>query len=153
MNDYLRRLVKYLIFITIIVFILVSPQIFKSGDDLTTVIIKLFERQKLFFTILIVYIFLYPVLVFGKKERHLNGTFSKNKDAILRTIEEQNFILRTDENNQLIFRKKSALARIVSMGEDKLVIDYSNNPIMLNGTKKDLARIDKLLDLNLLNKE
>lgn len=147
MKAYIRRVLKYVVFISVIVLILLIPRY--SGQGLT--VKEIYNQTPLFFTLLFIYIFIYPFLVFGRKERHLNGTFEANRETIFQVLEENHFVKTVETPEKIIFRKRSVLSRIITMGEDALEIDVTQNPIYFSGYRKDLKRIEIMLDRKLLS--
>ena len=110
-------------------------------------------RLRLFLIILIVYLFIYPLILYGKKERYINGSFKDNRDGFIRAFEEQNYVLTKERDTILEFRKKSGYRRIISLAQDKVEVDYSGNPVIIEGLRNELSRIDKSLDMILLKED
>lgn len=150
MKTYLRRVAKYLILILIVLFFLIILKYSGSGLSPMNMINQMFNEMQVFFIILFIYSFIYPILVFGKKERHLNGDFNTNREAIVQILEENHFVKAEETTEKITFRKKWILSRIATMGEDAIEIEIKDNPIYFSGYRKDLKRIDMGLDRKLL---
>ena len=153
MKDYLRRLIKYVGFVIIIISLLFLRPLLRGNIQFGDLgrLVQENSRMQLFFIIFIAYSFVYPLLVYGKKERYINGKFDDNKEGFIKSFGEFNYTLAEEKNNSLIFRKKSIMSRIMTMGEDRVEVNYTNNPVILKGIRKDLARLDRILDVNLLS--
>ncbi len=154
LKDYFRRLFKYLLFLFVILGIVFLPASIKGSLRFSELVNFVFEseRVKLLLIITFAYSFVYPVLVFGKKKRYFNGKFSDNKEIFFKTFEKLNYIQLEESENRLVFRKKYIFTRIMTIGEDKIDVDISSDPAIFRGMRKELNRIDKALDKNLLEK-
>jgi hypothetical protein len=93
---------------------------------------------------------LYPLINFGKKDRHINGSFAENRPAIEKTMEELGYEKIDHEGSSLVYRKRIAFARIMLLGEDRVEIETNGNPLIFKGPNRDLKRIDRMLDAKLL---
>jgi hypothetical protein len=111
------------------------------------------ERIRVFLFVVVAYSLIYPLLVFGKKERYINGKFSDNRDGFIKAFAEQNYVLTRERGTKLEFRKKSGFSRFISLGQDKIEVDISDNPVIIDGLRKELRRLDVSLDMNLLKTE
>ena len=109
MKDYFRRIAKYVGFILIIIVLLLSPQLLsgntRAGDFFNLILAN--RRLQLFLIIFIAYSFVYPLMIYDKKERYINGSFSDNKEGFIKSFAEFNFKLSAEEEKKLVFRKKS----------------------------------------------
>jgi len=110
-------------------------------------------RLRLFFIVVVAYSLIYPLLVFGKKERYINGKFSDNRDGFIKAFAEQNYIPTKEKEARLEFRKKSGFSRMMSLGQDKIEVDFSDNPVIIDGLRKELRRLDISLDHFLLKED
>ncbi len=155
MMKYLIRLGRYLIILLILIFFLIVLTNIGKQISFQEIISALLEnnRIRIFLIIAGIYALIYPVLVFGKTERYMNGSFEKNRDGLLKSFEEQKYVMTKETGTKLEFRKKSGFSRIMSFGQDKIDIDISGNPIIIDGLRKELRRLDVSLDMNLLQKK
>ncbi len=156
MQTYIRRLVKFLLFILIIFFIIlfVYPWL-KSGQTFrdTFEVLAGSKNIRLVLLFVIIYALLYPLINFRKKERYINGTFDDNREDIEKTMEALNYTKITEDNEKIVYKRKSRFARVVMLGEDAIEICKSVKPIIFSGPLRDLKRIDALLDSKLLGKQ
>jgi hypothetical protein len=153
MKPYLRRLIKFLLFLIVLFFLLLFalPWITKGasfGQSFTDFTGN--PRIRILLILIFIYTLLYPLLNFGKKDRHLNGSFSDNRPAIEKTMKELGYEKKAEEYSTLVYRKKTAIARVMMLGEDRVEIEARENPLIFNGPKRDLKRIDRMLDTKLL---
>lgn len=155
MQKYLSRLVRYLLLLLIMIIILMAISYMRSGDGITELKEAFLssKRIRLFLFVVIAYSLIYPLLVFGKKERYINGKFSDNQDGFIKAFAEQNYLLTMEKDTILEFRKKSGFSRMMSLGQDKIEVDFSGNPVIIDGLRKELRRLDTSLDMNLLQQD
>lgn len=153
MLTYLRRMVKYLLVFAVIffLFLILLPAVSENrpmGDSLMEMISN--DRFRIILLIFFVLAFVYPVTNFVKKERYLNGDFQKNRGDIEKALSDLHYIMINEEDSKLIYRKKSGFMRMIYYWEDKIVIDITNNPILISGVRKEIKRLEKILDNYLL---
>jgi len=155
MQKYFGRLVRYLLLLLIMIIILMAISYLRSGDGVTELKEAFLgsKRIRLFLFVVIAYSLIYPLLVFGKKERYINGKFSDNRDGFIKAFAEQNYIPTKEKDTILEFRKKSGFSRIMSLGQDKIEVNFSGNPVIIDGFRKELRRLDTSLDMNLLQQD
>ncbi|MBN2212668.1 MAG: hypothetical protein JW723_00360 [Bacteroidales bacterium] len=154
MLKYLVRLARYLLLLLIMTAILLVISYLTGGGGVTELkeVFLGSERLRIILFVVLAYSLIYPLLVFGKKERYINGRFSDNHDGFIKAFAEQDYILTKEKDTVLEFRKKSGFSRIMLMGQDRIEVDYSDNPVIMEGLKKELRRLDASLDINLLQK-
>jgi hypothetical protein len=154
MLKYLVRLARYLLLLLIMIIILLFISYLRSGGGMTELkeVFLGSERLRIILFVVLVYSLIYPLLVFGKKERYINGKFSDNRDGFIKAFTEQDYILTKEKDTMLVFRKKSGFSRILLMGQDRIEVDFSDNPVIMEGLRKELRRLDASFDMNLLQK-
>ncbi len=154
MLKYLVRLARYLFFLFIMMIILLLISYLNRGGGITELkdVFLGSERLRIILFVVLAYSLIYPLLVFGKKERYINGKFSDNRDGFIKAFAEQDYILTKEKDTILEFRKKSGFSRILLMGQDRIDVDYSDNRVIMEGLRKELRRLDASLDMNLLKK-
>jgi hypothetical protein len=58
-------------------------------------------------------------------------------------VTDMGYVLVSDNDNKLIFKSKRIITRIFRVFEDKIVIDYSDNPLLVTGLRRDIMRISQ----------
>jgi hypothetical protein len=152
MKDYFRRELKFLIYILFIFFVVLVIVPLLGGQKPAYTINEIsHDRRMLTFLILIfAYSLVYPVIAFTTIKRHLNGSYSDNREHFDKAFEALGFEKIIDTSDQIIFRKKSKVTRFLQWGEDKVIINPAINPITLSGLRKNIKRIDSLIDQYLM---
>lgn len=155
MLKYLVRLARYLLLLLIMIIILLLISYLRRGGGITELkeVFLGSERLRIILFVVLAYSLIYPLLVFGKKERYINGKFSDNRNGFFKAFAEQDYILTKEKETTLEFRKKPGFNRILLMGQDRIEVDFSDNPVIIEGLRKELRRLDASLDMNLLKKQ
>lgn len=155
MQKYFSRLVRYFLLLVLMIIILLVIAYLRRGDGITELKEAFLNsrRIRLFLFVVIAYSLIYPLLVFGKRERYINGKFRDNRDRFIKAFAEQNYVPTKEKDTILEFRKKSGFSRMMSLGQDKIEVDFSGNPVIIDGLRKELRRLDTSLDMNLLKQD
>jgi hypothetical protein len=148
MKDYIRREIKFLLYIAFIFFLvlIVVPMVGGQKPASSFSEITRDRRMLVFLGLLFAYALVYPVIAFTTIKRYLNGTYSDNQAIFEKAFESLGFIKTIDSKEKIIYRKKSGFTRFVQWGEDKVVIDPTASPVTISGLRKNVTRIDKLID-------
>ncbi len=145
-QQYITRSAKYLVYL-VIVFILVIG-IFalttKQGFNFNTLFREGTEIQIIIF--LLAMAFIYPFFGFARKKVYLNKTFAQDRDKIVDVFTRSNFVLDCEGADSVTFRHKSVFMRLMRMFEDKITVNFSDNPIVLDGMRKDVYRIARMIE-------
>ena len=95
---------------------------------------------------LIVFAAVYPFINYVDRKVYLNGSFDSDKGILMDVFLNANYQIESDSNHQLVFRHKSAFTRFMRLYEDKITLDYSDNPIVLNGLRRDVYRFARSME-------
>lgn len=155
MQKYFGRLARYFLLLLAMIIILLVIAYLRRGDGITELKEAFLssKRIRLLLFVVVAYSLIYPLLVFGKRERYINGKFRDNRDRFIKAFAEQNYVPTKEKDTILEFRKKSGFSRMMSLGQDKIEVDFSDNPVIIDGLRKELRRLDTSLDMNLLEQD
>jgi hypothetical protein len=84
----------------------------------------------------------YPLLGFSKKEIYISN-FKENEKEIINLFENANYVLTENSGSIIKFNAKRGITRLFRMYEDTVTIDYSNNPVIIEGLRKDVIRFSR----------
>jgi len=149
MSDYIRRAGKFIIYM-VVIFVLVLvlfPMI--SGGKIPGITWNDFienQRFTIFFGFLMAYSFVYPLIAFVRIKRHLNGTFANNREVFDKAFDTLQYIKTEETPDKIVYRRKSKFARFAQWYEDSIVIDTTENPVVISGMRKAVTRIDRIID-------
>ena len=141
---YLIRALKYLVYFAIIFFLIVGiVYLFSNQKAAGLSFVDLFKEGSLpkiaiFFVIVSA---IYPKLSFYKKELYLNGDFTKYAEMIDDVMKKLDYVPEINEAGRVTYIKNSAYARLTRMYEDRVTFETSDNPVKVEGYRKDLLRI------------
>lgn len=141
---YLVRSLKYLAYFMIFFLIIVDVLwIFSSQKQAGLSFSELFEEGSLpklaiFFVAVAA---VYPALGFQKRKLYLNGDFSKYAGAVREAMESLGYGLESEEGDTVTYRLISGYGRATRMWEDRITFTTSDNPVIVEGIRKDLVRI------------
>lgn len=141
---YLIRACKYLVYFAIIFFVMVAIiYMFSSQKAAGLSFVDLFREGSLP-KIALFFVFvsaIYPWLSFQKKELYLNGPFTKYAEMVDEVMKSQDFVLENQDTTSVSYIKRSAYARLTRMYEDRVTFTTTDNPVIVEGYRKDLVRI------------
>lgn len=141
---YLIRALKYLVYFAIIFFLIVGiVYLFSNQKAAGLSFVDLFKEGSLpkiaiFFVIVSA---IYPKLSFYKKELYLNGDFTKYAEMIDDVMKKLDYVPDIHEAGRVTYIKNSAYARLTRMYEDRVTFETADNPVKVEGYRKDLLRI------------
>ncbi|MBO4841767.1 MAG: hypothetical protein J5478_00140 [Bacteroidales bacterium] len=146
---YLIRSLKYLLYFAIIFFLMVGIiYLFSSQKAAGLTFADLFKEGSLpkialFFVAISA---IYPYLSFQKKELYLNGPFTNYAEMVDEVMAQLDYVPEKKEADSVSYVKRSAYARLTRMYEDRITFHTADNPVIVEGYRKDLLRILSLLN-------
>ncbi len=143
---YLIRVVKYMIYMVVVFTLIVA--IFSLTSDQTMRYENIFRpdtaNQLIIFFVAISLV--YPLFGFVSKKVYLNKNFSEDKERIMEVFINSKYILVSETDTTITFRHSSTFMRAMRMFEDAIEIDFSDNPIVLEGQRRDLYRLARAIE-------
>ena len=85
---------------------------------------------------------IYPALGFQKKPVYVSN-FKENKKEIIELFENANYVIDNETATSITFRLRNPFLRLMRLYEDHIIIDFSENPIMMEGLRKDILRFSR----------
>lgn len=141
---YLIRALKYLVYFIVLFFVLVfiiwliSPK-GEGGFSLTAMFQPgALPKIALFFVVIAA---AYPYFGFTKRKVYVGGSFEEKRDAILGAFSQWGYEIESEEPGKICFRIKSKTGRVTRMWEDRITMDTSSEPIVLDGYRRDVDRM------------
>ena len=153
---YLIRSLKYLLYFLVIFFIIVGLLFlwqYTKNTDITFA--GLFREGSLpelvIFFLLVAAI--YPALGFVKRKFHLNGDYAKYAGTIENTHKDAGYEIGSKDDEKVVFRHRKAITRLTRMYEDAIVFDLREDPIVVDGLRKDVDRILRAISYRISREE
>ncbi len=139
---YLIRVLKYTIYYSLFILALLALVYYTSDNQAISFwdLIRP-ESQRNLVLLIVAFAVVYPFIGFEKKQVYTLRPFDKDKETVIDIVKECGYVLLSDESNRMTFRIKSKVSRIFRVFEDKFVVDYSSNPLIVEGMRKDVTRL------------
>ena len=134
---YLIRALKYIVYFAIIFFLMVGIiYLFSSREGSL-------PKIAIFFVAVAA---IYPALSFQKRQLYLNGDFTKYAETVDEVMKKLDYVPEKREPGCVTYIKNSGYARLTRMYEDRVTFLTSDNPVIVEGYRKDLLRILSLVN-------
>ena len=149
MIDYLRRLIKFLIYIAFFFVLLLGiiPVIIEGQSMLTSLNELLAEKRFVIMAVLLLaYSLVYPLVNFIKEKRYLNGSFSENQAYFEEAFQAHGYTKVSESGTEIVYRKKSGLMRAMYFWEDRVVLDTAENPVIMSGMRKSVRAVNRSIE-------
>jgi len=153
MIRYLIRFVKYIIYLSLLASILLALVFYLSDHGDYRYFWELIPASNQWYMALFLLAFaaINPFISYVDRKVYLNQTFSHDREQLIDVILKANYQIKSDSQNQLVFRHKNPLTRFIRMYEDTIILDYSDNPIVLKGQRRDIDRFARSMEFIIKN--
>ena len=145
-SRYATRAVKYLVYLVVIFFLVIAifsltsnqgfsfSNLFREGTEIQIIIFLLAMSL------------IYPLFGYAKKRVYLNKSYQEDKEKIRTVFEQNKFTLEFEGVSTTTFRHKSPLVKAFRMYEDRIIVDFADNPIIIEGQRKEVYRIARMIE-------
>jgi hypothetical protein len=142
---YFIRSVKYLFYFSFMcgIILVLTFHFSVKPEDLTPMDMLLVDNslyKMLAFFVAVAAI--YPALGFQKKEVYISN-FRENKKQIVELFENANYVIASESATSISFKLRNPFLRVLRLCEDYVTIDFSGNPIVMEGLRKDILRFSR----------
>jgi hypothetical protein len=83
----------------------------------------------------------YPLFGYVKRKVHTKHPLDEEKQEVIRLFADVRFEVSSDEDKKIVFRHRSPFVRFMRLYEDSIEVDYSDNPVVLSGLRRDVDRL------------
>ena len=142
---YFIRSVKYLVYFTVMCgIILVLTFHFSTKPEGLTLMDMLMVEGSIYkmLAFFVAVAAVYPALGFQKKEVYISN-FKENKKQIVELFENANYVIASESATSISFKLRNPFLRVLRLCEDYVTIDFSGNPIVMEGLRKDILRFSR----------
>lgn len=141
---YFIRAAKYLIYFAVLFSIIVLIVFYTSSKPEGITVFDLFKEGSGYKILgfFIVFSAVYPLLGFSRKQIYVSNFAEKEKE-IIELLQNGNYIIETQTPTSLTFRLRNKFLRLMRMYEDRITIDFSENPVIIEGFRKDVLRFSR----------
>ena len=153
MIRYLIRFVKYLIYLSVIATLLLALVFSLSDHGELQHFWELIpaSNQWPMALFLVAFAAINPFISYVDRKVYLNRSFDRDRELLIDVILKANYQIKSDNENRLIFRHNHQLTRFIRMYEDTIILDYSDNPIVLKGQRRDIDRFARSMEYIIKN--
>ncbi|MBQ6573704.1 MAG: hypothetical protein IIX41_05225 [Bacteroidales bacterium] len=142
---YFIRSVKYLFYFSFMcgIILVLTFHFSVKPEDLTLMDMLLVDNslyKMLAFFVAVAAV--YPALGFQKKEVYISN-FKENKKQIIELFENANYVIASESATSISFKLRNPFLRVLRLCEDYVTIDFSGNPIVMEGLRKDILRFSR----------
>lgn len=141
MSVYLRRSLKYLLYLIVLLVVifgvmeLTSTGNFDRFDE-----IFLSRRGLLLLVMMVALSAFYPK--FGFVRREVKANLEADRDKIEKALRMGGYELRGEDNDVMTFRAASALKRFMALGEEEIRVSADDNYIVVEGLRKEVVKAE-----------
>ena len=142
---YLIRSVKYLVYFTVMCgIILVLTFHFSTKPEGLTLMDMLMVEGSIYkmLAFFVAVAAIYPALGFQKKEVYVSN-IKEHRKEIVELFENANYVIAEESATSITFRLRNPFLRLMRLYEDNIVIDFSQNPVIMEGLRKDILRFSR----------
>ena len=155
MKTYLRRSVKYLLWLIILLVALFALMRLTGtsgvapGDELKMIFGS--TRGQLMLVVIVVLAALYPR--FGFVRRFVVADPERDMEAIEKAMDRTGFRLAETHPDEWVFVADSLWGRVKTLGEDRIVVRREGTGIVLDGIRREVVRVEFRLTGYLASRE
>lgn len=142
---YVIRAVKYLVYFTVMcsIILILTFHFSVKPEGLTLMDMLLVDGslyKMLAFFVAVAAI--YPALGFQNKPLYVSN-IKENRKQIVELFENANYVIASEDATSVSFRLRNPFLRLMRLYEDYVTIDFSDNPVMIEGLRKDVLRFGR----------
>ena len=142
---YLIRSVKYFFYFMILCVLFVTIVYYATEHKDGVTLQMLFTEGGSIYKMLAMFAAfaaIYPAVGFQKKEIYVSN-FKENKREVIALFLNANYQIKEETDTTIVFSIKNPLIRAFRMCEDEIIIDFSGNPVIRDGLRKDVLRFSR----------
>lgn len=142
---YLIRSVKYFFYFMILCMLFVTIVYYATEHKDGVTLQMLFTEGGSIYKMLAMFAafaVVYPAVGFQKKQLYISN-FKENKREIVALFLNANFQIKEETQTTIVFIAKNPVIRLMRMYEDQITIDFSDNPVIIDGLRKDVLRFSR----------
>lgn len=142
---YFIRSVKYLVYFTVMcgIILVLTFHFSVKPEGLTLMDMLMVDgsiyKMLVFFLAVAA---IYPALGFQKKPIYVSNVKEHRKE-IVELFENANYVIDNESATSITFKLRNPFLRVLRLCEDHVTIDYSENPVTVEGLRKDVLRFGR----------
>lgn len=141
MNSYLRRALKYLLYMLVLLAIIFTlMELTRTGNFERFSEVFFSQRGLLLLAMIVLLGLFYPK--FGFVKREVKADLKADRDKIERAFQMSGYELRSQQEGELIFRAKSPVKRLMFFDEEAIRVAPDDNYITIEGIRKEVVKVE-----------
>jgi uncharacterized membrane protein YciS (DUF1049 family) len=151
---FIRALKSIILFFVIATLVFVISFVLGNSSDNPIAFKDLLRGSDLFHPVILGVVFgmVYPLIGYVKRKVYTNHPLDEEKQEVIRLFTDVRYILLSDEDKKMIFQHKNPVVRFMRIYEDRIEVDYSENPVIVSGLRRDVDRLARRVQ-QLMQKE
>lgn len=94
----------------------------------------------------------YPALGFQKKPMYVSN-IKEHRKEVVELFENSNYVIDSETPTSISFRLRNPFMRLLRLYEDNVTIDFSDNPVMIEGLRKDVLRFSRNIEYHICRED
>lgn len=142
---YFVRSVKYLVYFTLMCgIILVLTFHFSVKPEGLTLMDMLMVDGSIYkmLAFFVAVAAIYPALGFQKKPLYVSN-LKEHRKELVELFENTNYVVASESATSISFKLRNPFLRLMRLFEDTITIDFSDNPVIIEGLRKDVLRFSR----------
>ena len=144
-KKYITRAAKYLIYFTVLMAIPLAVVAITSNQPFDLNVLLQPGSTTKIVLIIIAFALIYPVIGFTSLNVYINNTFEQDREKIEGVFANSRYIVEKRDEKSITFRHSSSFSRLLNIYEDAVVLDFSENPLVLTGARKNVTRFSRMI--------
>ena len=139
-KKYLIRVAKYIIYFVLFTSLFLAIAAITTNQPFDPKV--LFEEGAIpkVAIFLLLFAFIIPLIGFTSQKVYINNSFEQDREKIEDVFTVSKYIVTERTETTITFRHSSSFSRLLNMYEDAVVLDFSENPLILSGARKNVTR-------------
>lgn len=145
MIKYIIRSVKYLVYFTVMCSIILVLTFHFSVKPEGLTLMDMLMVDGSIYKMLVFFVAvaaIYPALGFQNKPLYVSNV-KDNKKQIVELFENANYVVAEETATSITFKLRNPFLRVLRLCEDHVKIDWTENPVMIEGLRKDVLRFSR----------
>ncbi len=143
---YLIRAIKQLITFLIALTLIIGVFSISSGKEFSFYTLFRPGTGTQLAIFLFVMSLIYPLFGYVTRNVHLNIGYEEDKTTIKDIFFTNRYVIESEGKEAIVFRHKSSFIRTMKLFEDTITVNISDNPIKLEGPRKDVYRLARMIE-------
>jgi len=143
MNTYLRRAIKYYLYIMVMLVVIIAALVILKlvDSDMSQIFRNGWDSYWQIALMLLFFAAIYPKFGYSHRSVVIPGSFDEIRPQIIKVMENRGYELERLEGENMTFRYASHLTRFMRTYEDRLTFTREMTGYDIEGMSKDLTRV------------